>query len=280
MRIFALADIGNDVDFYLFNNASDTATSHAFKSSIGLYNRESALWVLPPQDNVYLLEVRFFSVNQLRDCNYFTFEVAVRSNATVRDEMLCPANLPNELQQVPLATYDLRNGADRSSFGDNYLFTRQRIDGNTHGGVFTYRIAIPAGPTAMVVSASIGYDFLATDFQLRISDNYGRQVAVGEADAAPTRDGDFNFMNSVAAVLVNGSYFLDITENVPQYGSGQYCQYFSFQFLAYKQSTAPRLITVNPASAYDLDPNTDLTLTVSFSDAVNMQVRFFTIMMT
>lgn len=273
MRVFVYADSGNDIDFYLYPNGNVTnSVANAIYMSLGLQNRESALWVLQPQAQQYVLDVNVFTTNALRQCNYYQLEIAVEPIETVREELLCPATLPNEVYQVPPANFDLRGGYDTSSYSEFYVFTSSRIDASHQGGSYRYRITLRV-TKPMIVSGIIGFDFLANDFVLSISDANNRVIASGTADAAADRASYINFINSVTAVLSNGTFYLDITETFNNYnrtwGLGQLCHAFSFELTAYAP-TQPKVVAINPSYGYDLDPDTDLTIYVTFSEAMSI----------
>jgi hypothetical protein len=163
MRAFAKATDRDDIDFFVYSSANRTAGSLKYVS-IGMAEVESAIVKLDPQQEDYLLDLYFFRVNHNVECPAFHFEFAMKPVETVRQELLCPNPLP--AVEVPQPAYTIRSDTWVS---DEFLFTRSRINANTVNGIFTYRITLTIVSNTTLYS-SIGYDFLANDFQITLRD--------------------------------------------------------------------------------------------------------------
>eukprot|EP01132_Coremiostelium_polycephalum_P004201 gene4201-5258_t len=280
MRLLSQSDKGNDLDFFIYSNASDPDSVIYY--STGGTNTEGSLWRIEPQANPYSLEVKFFVINKKQPCNRFRLDLAIKNADNVAKSLLCPSILPNEVDQVPPETIEFPHGKDVNIGSEKYLFTKRRIDENINKdtNIFRYRISLEAqAPTLLF--AQIGFDFLANDFNLYLysrRDN-GQVVKIYDGvDQIPTStDPKFNFLNVVTKNLTAGNYFLDITQNVKvnDFGIPNTCHYFSFQLTGQSQGegTAPRMVSVTPNGAVDLNPGLPLDLSILFSEPVAYKVK-------
>ncbi|KYQ93296.1 hypothetical protein DLAC_05961 [Tieghemostelium lacteum] len=275
LRFLSEADPGNDIAFNIYQNSSSTTP---ILSAWGQGNVESAVWPLQPQGATpYILEIKYLTINKKVNCNYFHLDFAIETSDNVRNALLCPAVLPNEVQQVPPETVVLPYGQDYTFGSDNYLFTASRINNNLQQGVFRYRMTLEV-PAPTILYSTIGFDFVTNDFNLVLSrknsDGTTSQVALGKDSIPSNIDSDVNYQNIIQYnVSLPGVYYLDITEDMTEnsFNISNACHYFSFTTTAQSQvsGAAPRVVSVNPASGYELDPYQPLNLKVLFSDQLS-----------
>jgi hypothetical protein len=265
MRVFARSPEGSDLDFFLYSNVNRTAGSLKY-ISIGEEDVESALWKLEPQSDDYLLDVFIFNVFESKEtCPHFHFELAMKTNTTIQEELKCPAQLPAE--EVPPPSVNINGFV--LQFRNDYVFTKERIEANTRSNTFTYRITLRVFSNTTFM-ASISYDFLANDFRLNLRDSNGQLLVAGTHDANENRDNYFNFMNTVTAYLVVGTYYLDIvedlgTKNLP---FEEYCHKFGFVLTSVGLAVDPTIDLVLPPGGTNLNPFVDLAIDISFSQPV------------
>ena len=231
MRAFVSSLDENDIDFFLYNNVNRTSGS-LIGSSFGTSSVESSLFYMPNQTSPYLLDLFFFDIVSDPDtCPTFHFELAIKTVESIQSELVCPSPLP--VPEVPNPSIVVN---DVVWIDDEFIFTSDRIAGNTNDwGEFTYRLTITT-PTNMTIFSSIGYDFLANDYKLSISDSAnGQQVyANGYYDGTDDRSDYINFENYLFAELPAGVYYLDIIESdadLKDFDMDEYCHRFEF-FLA------------------------------------------------
>lgn len=266
MRVYARSDPSTDLDFFIYNNASRPAGSMIFYSlSTNVY--ESALVRLPNQTDPYLLDVYIFRMSQHNTCPTFYFETAIKPVEVVEDELACPVTLPDP--EVPETSYDF-SGGYAWEWGD-FIFTNTRIQGNTVGGIFTYRITLTNVLRNATLFVFLGYDFLANDFQLTLTNaDTDEVVALGEPVGSDDRDMLYNFYNTLFAdMTVPGTYYLDISEDLSNknLGMNQYCHKFTF-FMSGFMDTLPYIQYVEPAHGSNLNPHEPLVVTIYFSEPV------------
>eukprot|EP01119_Soliformovum_irregulare_P024045 TRINITY_DN853_c0_g1_i1.p1 TRINITY_DN853_c0_g1~~TRINITY_DN853_c0_g1_i1.p1 ORF type:complete len:3439 (+),score=826.93 TRINITY_DN853_c0_g1_i1:91-10407(+) len=268
VRFFSKAPAGNDIDFWVYNDVNRTSGSMVGYST-GTDEVESKVILLTPPAgrNIFLLDVYYFKIvsSVEEPCPSYYFEMAMKPVTTVQQELACPNVLPNP--QVPAPYYDLRD--DVYEFNDNLIFTRNRIVANTVNNVFTYRITLNVRSNTTIFAA-IGYDFLANDFRLRLSDANNSIVSLGSPSGVENRDEYFNFYNLLLGEINPGLYYLDIREDVrSKFNFTEYCHKFSFFFIAFT-SALPAVDYVLPPGGINLNPYTDLTITVVLSKAVQL----------
>lgn len=162
----------DDIDFYMYKNVTQ---NELIGESNGVGASESALFYLLPQPEPYLLNLYFFTVERDPPCRRYSFEMAVRPATVVYNELLCPAPLPNEATRVP--PQDILFDSTKQVGGGPYFFTSDLIATNTTSSfwenIFRYRMNVRA-PTGASLQAVIGFDFLANDFQLELSEGSAR----------------------------------------------------------------------------------------------------------
>eukprot|EP01133_Synstelium_polycarpum_P007915 gene7915-9294_t len=272
VRMFAEADPNNDIDFFIYSNGSDPK-SLVYSSYTGA-NVETGLVQLQPQANNYTLDVNFLRVNNKQPCNYFHFEFALETVDDLIQDLLCPATMPNEVNQVPPERVEFPYGSDVNLGSNSYLFSSDRIDSNLHNGVFRYRMSLEV-QAPISFYAEVGFDFLDNDFNLVLSTHNADGTTSGittGSDIVPTSDSAFNFVNALQYDLIAGNYFLDILEDmsINSFNLTQACHFFSFHISAQSQvgGLAPRILTVLPPGGYNLSPALPLTLNIRFSEAV------------
>jgi hypothetical protein len=231
MRAFVSSLDDNDIDFFLYNNVNRTFGS-LIDSSFGTTNVESGLFYLENQTSPYLLDVFFFDVVSDPDtCPTFHFELAIKPITTLQAELVCPNPLPQP--EVPDPNIYV---TEEIWIDDEFIFTSDRIAGNTDfWGQFVYRMTITATSNITIFS-SIGFDFLANDYNLLISDAVnGQEVyANGYYDGTDDRSDYINFENYLFVELPAGVYWFDITEkdaDLKDFEMEEYCHRFEL-FLA------------------------------------------------
>jgi hypothetical protein len=161
--------------------------------------------------------------------------VAVKTQARLQQEILCPAELPDPVDQVPPTTVTVAPGTRTTISSDSYVLTSALVRDHTVGGKFKYRMAIDAqGNTTL--RASIRYDFIANDLRLALRDRSNEQViARGTSSGITNRYTLKNFMNSISTITLGaGRYALDIEEDLTTKNLTvtTYCNFFGFDFSA------------------------------------------------
>jgi len=283
MRMFSSATVGNDVDFFIYKNASDDKS--VIHSSIFGTTTDTAVWRIDPQPTPYALEVRFFRTNQKVDCNYFSLEIEMKTADKIQESLLCPAKMPNEVDQVPPHTIEFPYGKDFSLASDKYLFSYHRVNLNTDtNGIFKYVINLEAqAPTLLY--ASLGFDFLSNDFNMVLSrrDSNGvSQIATGTDTFPSVSDNFVTMYNTVRFNLTAGNYYLNVTENMKlnSFNVTNACHYFSFSLTGQSQvdGEAPRIVQVQPPTKYNVNPTQPLILRVLFSDSLGFSTSAATLL--
>lgn len=286
VRFFAdMPGASDDVDFYVYrqNSANESDLSLlTYGNNIG--TQESVLFRLNQSSYDYWVEVYFFFLGadtSRRTCATYSLEIAARPVDVVRNELRCPVTLPNEARQVPSRSVYTYSDTDVSS--DEYLFTSDRIRAHTNLSTsdffssarrFEYAIDIhnTYRSANASVSASIAFDFLANDYRLELRGPAG--AVIGRSTSMPDfRDAaSFNFGASIGEIALptHDVYSLVIVEELADkldFGVMPFCSRFGFD-LHVSTDRLPRVLSVHPASARDLNPLEDLVITVSFSAPV------------
>lgn len=261
IRAFAQGFNNDDIDFYFYSNQNRSLGS-LIDSSIGIDKVESKLLKLNSQINPYLLDVYFYSINQEQQCPTFHFEYAQKPVSVIETELACPLVLPNP--EVPLPRYEINGDF---WVADEFIFTKERIDSNTHNGIFTYSITLVLNSNTTLISA-IDFDFLANDFRLQLVDETGHLIVIGEMYAAENSE-YYNFESIFYVELPKGIYILRIREdlNNKDFGFTEYCHRFSF-FMAAFTITTPSIDYIIPSMADHLNPSDDLEISIYFSEEV------------
>ncbi|KAF2072712.1 hypothetical protein CYY_005972 [Polysphondylium violaceum] len=285
MRMFSSASAGNDVDFFIYKNGSDSK-SLIYSSIVGTAT-DTAIWKLDPQETPYTLEIRFFKVNIKADCNYFNLEIEMKTADKIQESLLCPAKMPNEIDQVPPYNIEFPHGKDITISSDKYFFSYHKTSINTDSnGIFKYVINLEAqAPTLLF--ANLGFDFLSNDFNMLLtrkdSNGAANQIASG-TDSFPTshRDTFVTMYNSIKFNLTAGNYQLLITENMKlnSFNVTNACHYFSFSLIGQSQVVGepPRVVSVSPASKVNHNPVDPLVLTVLFSEPLGFSTTAATLL--
>ncbi|KAM9960930.1 hypothetical protein ACTFIW_010090 [Dictyostelium discoideum] len=274
IRILTTADPGNDIDFFIFQNASSTFPLY---SSIQSVTTDNNVWKLVPQSTPYVLEIKYFKINTKVNCNFFSFDLAISNIQTIQNELLCPSNPPSEDVQVPPGGVSFPYGKDVQIGSDGYYFSKSRVDLNTHDGIFSYGISLTVmGPILMY--ANLGFDFLANDFNMILSNvsSTGALTPLARGiDSIPINDNsEVDIYNTINYQLDSGKYLLQITEDVDynSFGLNVSCHSFTFSLRASSQVSGigPRVTGVSPKSATNLLVNKDYTITVIFSETFQL----------
>lgn len=267
IRVFAQSSEDADIDFYFYTNSNRTSV---VDFSLGVDSVESSLLALNTQTIPYELDVYLYDLNTDQLCPTFEFELAIKTQATVQSELQCPNVMPSP--EVPPSYFNLASDVDLSA---EYIFSKSRVESNTVGDVFTYRITLSVPFNGTVVMAAIGYDFLANDFRLKLSDDDGDVQLWGSLGGIQNREDYYNFYSTVYVSLATGTYFLDIVEDLSDkpFNFTQYCHKFDFvlsTWSGHNATSQPYIETVVPAGGEGLtyDPYRDLTIRVSFSESV------------
>ncbi|EFA77852.1 hypothetical protein PPL_09350 [Heterostelium album PN500] len=273
MRLYAETSPNNDIDFFVYKNASDPAS--LIYSSYSSSNVESTLWRIEPQATPYTLDVNFMRINNKQTCNTLHFEWAIETVKHLQDDMLCPSPMPNEVDQVPPDTIEFQYGKDVNIGSDGYLFSSARINGNVKNDIFRYRMSLEVPSTTMIY-AEVGFDFLDNDMDMilysRNQDGSTTQLSTGTNTLPRTTDTAYNFLNIIQYNLTTGNYFLDITENmkINSFNITNACHFFSFHLVGQSFATGmpPRVLGVLPPGGWNLNPNLPITVNVRFSEQV------------
>ena len=184
-------------------------------------------------------------------------------------ELTCPNPIPTPEVPPPSILVD-----DVVWVDDSFVFTSDRIEGNTVNDVFVYRMTINA-PSNSTILSSIGYDFLANNFALVLRDRTGAEIQRGYSDGSDNRDDYINFENFLYAVIDPGTYFLDIEENnieEKDFGLVQ-CHQFEFFLAIFPETVIQHNATVEsirPSSGSSLNPYQDLNVVITFSVPVKL----------
>lgn len=266
MRIFTHSNPPNDIDFYIYQNASRNTAPIYY--SLGVDSVETKLWHFVPQTAPYLLDIYYFYINPNDPCPTYTLQIAIRTETQVANELLCPQILPSP--EVPSAVYDVTGIVWEHN--DNYYFTNERIQGNTFRNIFTYRILLNVLSNATLYT-SVGFDFLANDFRLYLRTASDSSILASGYPSVPSNaDSYINFYNGLFYSLTPGQYYLDIQEDLSSKDIPftSYCHRFGFflMVLPTSNNTAGVINFVSPPSGDDLDPEQDLTISISFSQYV------------
>jgi hypothetical protein len=259
----------DDIDFYIYKNATRSITN-IVTSSLGTEQVETKVFRLEPKEEPYLLDVYFFSVaSSPEDCATFHFEMAIKTVSDVQNELLCPNPLPSP--EVPPTLWD---GNSVLWSDENYIFSNDRIEGNTNqDDIFTYQMTVRTYTNTSIV-ASVGYDFLANYFALELQNATSRtQLTLGEPDGTGNADDYVNFQSILYAEVPAGTYYLNIFEDVSNkdWGFDTYCHRFEFFFALFPSSTIlnnATIMSIMPSSGTNLNPYRDLSITITFSTGV------------
>lgn len=174
VRAFAEAGEGSDVDFYVYGGPNAT---QLIDYSLTTLSYESALFLLAPQADPYVLVTHFFALPSDVDCVYLRFELALKPNATVLEELDCPATpLPPE-QANPPPYVSLPVGASLEIASSDYYFTRSQLLAQPDATFFEYKIRLDL-PANTSVSSLVAFDFLANDFRLFFASQDGHITMV------------------------------------------------------------------------------------------------------
>lgn len=276
MRVFASAGPGSDVDFYLYGGVN-ASTLYGFSLSNEPF--ESVLYDLEPSQYPYMLLIHFYRLPASSFCPYLQFELAMKPAERVGEELACPVNpLPPD-QAAPPQDLQLRPGGRLEISSSDYYFTRSVIEEYTSvipGGdrTFTWPIHLEL-PSNSTVSAFVEFDFLANDFRLSLSADSGGLYVAGTPDVAEDSSSEYNFQNSlVAHTIAPGRYTLNLRERLRSAVSTPaeaYCHHFGFSLTLTTSSVAqPQVLGVYPPSGVGLNPYSDLVLTISLSEPVDL----------
>lgn len=267
MRIFVHTISTNDIDFYVYKNAS--RSSPPIYYSLGVETIETKLLSFEPQEEPYLLSIYYFRIDTVNPCPRYSLEIAIKTSDQLQNELLCPQILPDP--EVPPPVYDITGLVWEHN--ENYYFTNERIQGNTYRNRFTYRILLNVLSNSTLY-ASVGFDFLANDFRviLRRAADTATTLAVGFPAGSENQGTYINFYNGIFYSLVPGRYYLDIQEDLSQKALPfpAYCHRFGFFMMVIPTSnnTAGTVLFVTPPGGENIDPDQDLTITIEFSEYV------------
>jgi len=270
-RIWAKGPEGADLDFYLYDDVNKT--SNPIMTSRGVSNTESKIVSLMPQEGLYLLRLYVFSAgNDDPKCDTFEFELAIETNTTAFDHMLCPNPMPNP--ERPPGELVLPYGSSKELFG-NYVFSKSYIDTHLRSRRYAEYDIVLQPQSNYSFLAFLGYDFLTTDFKLELYlDSRLQKTSISGAPVAS--DESVNFLSVLSAIVEGGkSYVLRIVETVDNYDSlgFSYCHPFQFTFFGLADgNNEPVVRGVEPAEATDLDANRPLRVQILFSATVQSEV--------
>ncbi|KAN0043380.1 hypothetical protein ACTA71_011032 [Dictyostelium dimigraforme] len=275
IRIMTTSDSGNDLDFFIYQNAT---SDRPLYSSTQAVTTDNNVWKLAPQSIPYVLEIKFFRINTKVNCNFFTFDLAISNLGSIQSELLCPSNPPTEDVQVPPGGVIFPYAKDVQIGSDGYYFSSSRVELNTNKkGIFSYGISLTVmGP--ILLYANLGFDFLANDFNMILSNvsSSGSLTPLARGiDSIPINDNsDVDIYNTISYHLESGRYLLEITEDVVynSFGLNVSCHSFTFSLRGSSlvSGVGPRVTGISPKSANNLLVNKDYSITVIFSEAFSL----------
>eukprot|EP01128_Nolandella_sp_AFSM9_P007640 TRINITY_DN4244_c0_g1_i1.p1 TRINITY_DN4244_c0_g1~~TRINITY_DN4244_c0_g1_i1.p1 ORF type:complete len:870 (+),score=227.72 TRINITY_DN4244_c0_g1_i1:253-2610(+) len=272
-------DDETDIDFLLWQNANKGGILDV-SSGVGV--AESRLMKLEPQDEPYMLELYMYE-RVAPDCSYAAFEFAVETAAIAENRLSCPDVLPSP--RLPPASLVFESGEFYDLFSDEFYITGDDVEAGQFGDVFaTHRTHITV-EGEFILYVSVGYDFVTTDFSMRLRDGTGSVIAESKSYAPYSSASFVDFESELDAYLEVGNYTLEVTEQIYGAHSDDGCHRFQFDLLGYSldepasptpggPSPPPQggvVYQVYPPAGTALDPTLPLSLDVLFSEHIDRE---------
>eukprot|EP01104_Vermistella_antarctica_P009829 TRINITY_DN2573_c0_g2_i1.p1 TRINITY_DN2573_c0_g2~~TRINITY_DN2573_c0_g2_i1.p1 ORF type:complete len:3323 (+),score=759.25 TRINITY_DN2573_c0_g2_i1:349-9969(+) len=274
VRVF-LYGVDVDYDFRLYSNDTDLANS-LIGSSFGAPPVENALWRVDGQEGPLVLNLHLFQLLNSEDCLYYSIEIAIRPVEVLIEELSCPVPMPSP--HLPRKTRNIKADAHIRSYHENYVFTKDDLESSSFW-YMTYNMALNI-TTPTTISTYIAYEFLANDFLLVLQDSNGNGIANGGPSGAGSHDEYLDFENHLEVMVDPGMYTLVIQQfnlDANPIDFDDYCYRFAFSFIADsepassepEEAPTPYLTHIDPPSGDHLNPDSELEVTLYFSEKVH-----------
>eukprot|EP00002_Diphylleia_rotans_P007883 TRINITY_DN1755_c0_g1_i13.p1 TRINITY_DN1755_c0_g1~~TRINITY_DN1755_c0_g1_i13.p1 ORF type:complete len:3322 (-),score=584.61 TRINITY_DN1755_c0_g1_i13:304-9891(-) len=264
LRIFAQPhQPESDIDFVIYRGDIQNI-SNVVGFFFGDDQIESKTITLSQSQEIFTLVISYFSVPDIA-CPYYHLELAIKPKTAVDDSISCAENpygsgyIPPSFDVLPNQTLsfmadDLRLNVYHSIPGAEYDYERD------------FSINIHAAAQTRI---EVGFDFLVSDFSLELKKKSGEVVAVSRYEGSINRNSYVNFYSVISSKLEQGEYKLSLHSSVYRSDNNQpHCYRYSFSIQS-EAEDGPVIYAVNPPGARELNPQEDLILRISFSEAVH-----------
>lgn len=202
----------NDVDFLLWENKEKKTLISA---AAGITAIESHSAFLQPKAEPYVLDLFVYS-RVPEDCKFFHFELAIETNATVGEDLICPDPLPSPA--LPPAVV-LADEPSITIYREMNVFTSEYVASNKKHfwlyDVVDYEMTINVpGPDDYLLFAILGYDFILMDMEMRLLDVNRTLIERSDSEIPPYADTFVDFESFLQTRLTPGRYTLVISEKL------------------------------------------------------------------
>jgi len=261
----------NDIDFLIWRNKEK---EELVSASAGSESVESHIIFLTPQDEPYVLDLFVYEL-KLKDCQFFHFELAIETNKSIADRLLCPDPLPSP--PLPASTFAIRESSITLEREMN-VFTGEFINANKKSfflyELVEYEISFTAPSSGnYFFFAVIGFDFVLSDMSMYLTAGENKTIIANSSpEMSPgTEDYFVDFESWLEAELSPGPHSLVIVEKL--YDLDQHprtrgmCDKFSFLLGmdALGTSETFHIQHVLPPEGADIPADAGLVVEITFS---------------